>query len=186
MSVKKKKCVEFTLVRLELDKGLEKRRTKCRNILQVDLIWPRSGIAKKSAARETVFSKGVCDFTKEEWTKRILFREDVEEHCGIAIGVTEPVSIQKVRRFFDLTAKYALKMGADFVEKAMLGYADIASAPIEALAAMVGEKDVPKIIARGVFDFSIPPDSDVLFFEVPLISPSMNKQIGKIVLKAKV
>jgi hypothetical protein len=77
-------------------------------------------------------------------------------------------------------------MGADFVEKAMLGYADIASAPIDALAAMVGEKDVPKIIARGVFDFSIPPDSEVLYFEVPLISPSMNKQIGKIVLKAKV
>ena len=33
--------------------------------------WPRTGVAKKSGAREMVFKKGVCDFTAEPWTKRV-------------------------------------------------------------------------------------------------------------------
>ena len=70
-----------------------------------------------------VFKKGVCDFTAEPWTKRVVFREEIEDHCGLAVSITEPVSVQKVRRFLRLTAKYALKMGADFMEKAMVGYA---------------------------------------------------------------
>ena len=86
----------------------EKVLLKSRNIGQVDLIWPRTGVAKKSGAREFVFRKGVCDFTDEPWTKRVVFREEVEGRCGLAVSVTEPVSVQKVRRFLRLTAKYAL------------------------------------------------------------------------------
>ena len=110
----------------------------------------------------------------------------MDGHCGLAVSITEPVSVQKVRRFLRLTAKYALKMGADFMEKAMVGYADIASSPIDALAAMVGEKDVPKVIAQGVVDVTeIPSEGEERLVEVPLVRPLTGKSIGSLTLVVK-
>ena len=175
--------IEFLLVRAEVKGVPEKALLRSRNIGQVDLVWPRTGIARRSAAREAVFKRGVCDFTGEPWTKRVVFREDVEGHCGFAVAVTEPVSVQKIRRFLRLTAKYALKMGADFMEKAMVGYADIASSPLDALAAMVGEKDSPKTIAQGVLDFDdLPAEGEEREITVPLARPLTGKSIGSLTL----
>jgi hypothetical protein len=175
--------IEFLLVRAEVKGIPEKALLKSRNIGQVDLVWPRTGVAKKSGAREFVFRKGVCDFTKEPWTKRVVFREEVEGRCGLAVSVTEPVSVQKVRRFLRLTAKYALKMGADFMEKAMVGYADIASSPIDALAAMIGEKDVPAVVAQGVLDVDdLPDEGEERTVSVPLCRPLTGKSIGSLVV----
>ena len=180
---KTKRTIEFLLVKAELQGVPEKRLLRSRNIGQLDLIWPRASIAKKSGAREMVFKRGKCDFSAEPWTKRTVFREEVDGHCGLAVAITEPVSIQKVRRFLRLTAKYALKMGAGFMEKAMVGYADIASSPIEALAAMIGEKDVPKVIAQGVLDINeIPAAGAELEVTVPLIRPLTGKTTGSITL----
>ena len=184
MATKRAKVnVEFLLVKAELKGIPEKALLKSRNIGQVDLIWPRTGVAKKSGAREMSFRRGVCDFAAEPWTKRVVFREEVEDHCGLAVSITEPVSVQKVRRFLRLTAKYALKMGADFMEKAMVGYADIASSPIDALAAMMGEKDVPKVIAQGVIDVAdLPGDGEERLVSVPLVRPLTGKSIGSLTL----
>lgn len=175
--------LEVMLVKAELKGTPEKALLKSRNMIQVDIVWPRSGIARKAAMREAVFKKGVCDFTGEPWTKRVVFREDVEGHCGFAVSVTDPVSIQKLRRFLRLTAKYALKMGADFMEKAMVGYADIASSPIDALAAMIGEKDAPKVIAQGVMDVDrMPGEGEEHLVAVPLVRPLSGKPIGTLTL----
>ena len=180
---KTKRTIEFLLVKAELQGVPEKRLLRSRNIGQLDLIWPRASIAKKSGAREMVFKRGKCDFSAEPWTKRTVFREEVDGHCGLAVAITEPVSVQKVRRFLRLTAKYALKMGAGFMEKAMVGYADIASSPIDALAAMIGEKDVPKVIAQGVLDINeLPAAGTELEVTVPLVRPLTGKAIGSITL----
>lgn len=180
---KAKENIEFLLVRAEVKGVPEKALLRSRNIGQVDLVWPRTGVAKKSGAREFVFRRGVCDFTAEPWTKRVVFREEVEGRCGVAVSITEPVSVQKVRRFIRLTAKYALKMGADFMEKAMVGYADIASSPIDALAAMIGEKDVPKVIAQGVLDVDdLPGEGEERMVTVPLSRPLTGREIGTITL----
>ena len=94
--------------------------------------------------------------------------------------------MQKVRRFVRLTAKYALKMGADFMEKAMVGYADIASSPIDALAAMIGEKDVPKVIAKGVLDVTdLPAEGEERIVTVPLARPLTGKAIGSLTLSLR-
>ena len=175
--------IEFLLVKAELKGVPEKGLLRSRNIGQVDLIWPRAAIAKKSGAREMVFRRGECDFTAEPWTKRVVFREEVDGRCGLAFSVTEPVSIQKVRRFLRLTAKYALKMGADFMEKAMAGYADIASSPMEALAAMIGEKDVPKVVAQGVLDIEdLPAEGEERTVVVPLTRPLTGKAVGSLTI----
>jgi len=179
-----KRNLEFLLVKAELKGIPEKTLLKSRNLGCVDLIWPRTGIAKKSAAREMSFKFGVADFSSEEWTKRVLFREEIEGHCGVAVTITEPVSIQVARRFMRLAVKYALKMGADFMEKAMVGYADIASSPLDALAQMVGEKDTPKAIAQGIVDFvHLPQEGGSVLLEVPLRRPLTKKTIGTLTLQ---
>ena len=183
MASRTKANIEFLLVKAELKGIPEKGLLKSRNIGQVDLIWPRAAIAKKSGAREMVFKRGVCDFAAEPWTKRVVFREEVDGRCGLAVSITESISIQKVRRFLRLTAKYALKMGADFMEKAMVGYADIAASPIDALAAMIGEKDVPKVIAQGVLDVEeLPAEGEERTVVVPLARPLTGKAIGSLTI----
>ena len=179
----KKRTVDVLLVKAELTGVPEKRLLKSRNLGAVDLVWPRAGIARKSAAREMVFRRGTADFSEEEWTKRILFREDVEGRCGLAVTVTEPVSVQKARRFLRLAAKYALRMGADFMEKAMVGYADVASAPFDALAQMIGEKDTPKAIAQGVLDIcELPAEGGETLVTVPLKRPLTGRAVGSLTL----
>ncbi len=186
MAKDKKTNIEFSFVNINLERRILKRLTKSRNIGQLDLIWPRTGVAKKSAAREMVFNRGICDFSSEEWTKRIAFREEIEDHCGLAFAVTESVTAQKARRFLRLTAKYALKMGADFMEKAMVGYADIASSPMDALAMMLGEKDVPQVIARGVLDVKdLPKTGEEKTLEINLVPPGSTEVVGKLTLLLK-
>lgn len=181
-----KRSVEILLKSAELTGLPERGLLKSRNLGSVDLIWPRSGVARKSAAREMVFRKGKIDFLVEEWTKRVLFREDIEGHCGLAVTVTEPVSVQKARRFLRLTAKYALRMGADFMEKAMVGYADVASSPLDALSQMIGEKDTPEAIARGYLDLNdLPEEGESREVAVDLSRPLTGKAIGKLTLELR-
>ena len=58
MAKKVKVNLEFLLVKAEVKGVPEKALLKSRNIGQVDLIWPRTGVAKKSGAREMVFKRG--------------------------------------------------------------------------------------------------------------------------------
>ena len=185
MATKGKRLIEILLVKCEMTGIPEKALLKSRNLGSVDLIWPRAGIAKKSAAREFTFTKGKVDFTDEPWAKRVLFREEIEDHTAFAVSVTEPVSVQKVRKFLQTAAKYALKQEADFIEKAMLGYGDFASAPVDALAAMVGEKDAPKPIAQGVLDVPVlPEEGGEMVVQVPLFRPKIltRHQVGALTL----
>jgi hypothetical protein len=183
MSKKAKVDVEILLVSAQISSAPERSLAKSRNLVCVDLIWPRTGVARKSAAREAVFRKGKADFMAEEWAKRVLFRETIEDHAALAVSITEPVTVQKLKRFARLTAKYALRMGADFMEKAMVGYADIASAPMDALSAMVGEKDAPEAIAQGVLDIkSLPAAGEEVTLEVELVRPSSSKKVGTMTL----
>lgn len=186
MAKSTKRLVEVELVRCEIDGVPEKTLLKSRNLGCVDMIWPRAGIAKRSSAREFVFSRGKVDFTGESWANRVIFREEVDGHTAFAVTVTEPVAVQKVRQFLRLTAKYALKQGADFVESAMLGYGDLASAPVDALAAMVGEKNAPKPIAQGVVDIpELPEEGASMILEIPLRRPKVLKKriLGTLTLK---
>lgn len=181
-----KTSVEIMLKSVRLASLPERRVPKSRNLLCLDLIWPRTGVARKSAAREVVFRKGVADFSSEEWAKRLVFREEIEGHSAIAVSVTESVTVQKMRRFARLTAKYALRMGADFVEKAMVSHAEIASAPMDALSQMVGEKDAPEAIAQGVVDIAALPEAgEETVVDIPLKRPGGAGEVGVLTISIK-
>ena len=58
--------------------------------------------------------------------------------------------------------------------------------PIDALAAMIGEKDVPKVIAQGVLDVTdLPAEGEERMVTVPLIRPLTGKSIGALTLCLK-
>ena len=184
--MKTKTTVEILLKSLAFIGFPEKRLLLSRNLLTVDLIWPKVGTARKSASRQIVMKKGLCDFTSEPWAKRVLYREDIEDHCGIAVSLTEPVSIQKLRRLVQLTEKLILKEGAEMVDALCLSYGDIASAPVTALATMVGEKDAPKLIAQGLIDyFDLPAAGEEKEVIIPIFRPKFGKEVGSLTLVIK-
>ena len=48
---------------------------------------------------------------------------------------------------------------------------------------MIGEKDVPKVIAQGVLDVTdLPAEGEELTITVPLIRPLTNKPIGSLTI----
>ena len=181
-----KTAVEILLKSLAFSGVPERRLMISRNLLTVELIWPKVGSARKSASRQIVMKKGRCDFTAEPWAKRILYREEIDDHCGIAVSLTEPVSVQKFRRLVRLTEKLVLKEGAEMISALCLAYGDIASAPVSALAMMVGEKEAPKLIAQGVIDYSsLPGAGEEQEVTLPLFRPKSGKAVGAVVLVVK-
>ena len=99
---------------------------------------------------------------------------------------TDPNDMDKIpdRALCDENLRW---LRADFVEKAMLGFGDLASAPVDALAAMVGEKDAPKIIAQGVLDLArLPGEGEEVLVTVPLFRPKLVKgQTGSLTLAVR-
>jgi hypothetical protein len=67
MAKRVKKDVEILLVNADITGLVCGKLSKCRNLVCVDLVWPRATIARKSAAREAVFRKGKVDFSGEAW-----------------------------------------------------------------------------------------------------------------------
>lgn len=184
--MKTKTSVEILLKSLSFTGVPEKRLPLSRNLLTVDLVWPKVGTARKSASRQISMKKGACDFTSEPWAKRVLYREDIEDHCGIAVSLTEPVSLQKLHRLAQLTAKLVLREGAEMVDALCLSYGEIAAAPVTALATMVGEKDAPRIIAQGLIDYSdLPAAGEEKEITIPLSRPKLGKEVGSITLIIK-
>ncbi len=178
-----KSTCEITLKSLSLSSVPEKALPLSRNLLTVEMIWPKVGAPRKSATRQIVMKKGKADFTKEPWAKRILFREDIDGHTAFVVSLAEPVTLQKLHRLLQLTAKAALKEGADMIDAALVSYGDIAAAPVDALATMVAEKDAPRVIAQGVLDYSdLPGAGETREVTVPLERPKFGKSIGSLVL----
>lgn len=179
-----KTSVEITLVRISLTGIPEKRLLKSRHLGTVDLVWPKVGTAKKTASRQMALRLGKADFTSEPWAKRVLFREEIDGHCGIAVALTETLTVQRIKKYLRLVAKYALKEGSDIVASAFVGYGDLASAPVDALVAMAGSTEAPKTIAQGVVDFcDLPAAGETRTVEIPLSRPLTGASIGSLTLR---
>ena len=60
-----KTSVEITLKSLALSGIPEKALLISRNLLTVEMIWPKTGTPRKSASRQVTMKKGKVDFTVE-------------------------------------------------------------------------------------------------------------------------
>lgn len=178
---KEKRTIEVLLVSADIKGGLQKLLLKSRNLINVDLVWPRVGVQKKSASREAWFVKSRCDFSKENWTQRVLFREEVEGHAGLAVTISENLTDEWIEKFLRLVAKNAFKVTADVVEKYTTGVSDVAAAPFDALSSIVGTYPGPRTILEGVCDIAeLPEPGQEIVIEAPLRRLRAKTSCGKI------
>ncbi len=66
--------------------------------------------------------------------------------------MSESLNTENLEKFLRLAARYALKTSAEVVGGYTVDLADIATAPVDALASMAGTYPGPKTIAQGVID----------------------------------
>ena len=137
--------VEVLLVGADLDGiKLQPHLIKTKRLVTVDMICPRTSVAKKTAAKEVKFRKAKADVRGESWTERVMYREDVDGHFGFAVQVSEILDDEWFEKFLRATAKIALKEFRNVVQQYTVGISDIASAPIDALAQMEGTYPGPR------------------------------------------
>ena len=167
---------------------LQPHLVKTTRLVTVDLICPRSSVAKKSAAKEVKFRKAKADVKGQGWTERVMYREDVEGHFGFAVKLSEVLDDEWFEKFLRATAKIALKEFRDVLQKYTVGISDIASAPIDALAQIEGTYPGPKTVAQGVLDVTedmLPEPGQVAFVEIPLHRPRFQKTVGSVRLEIR-
>ena len=102
-----KTTFEITLKSLSITGIPEKALLISRNLLTVEMIWPKAGTPRKSATRQITMKKGKVDFTVEPWAKRVLFREDIDGHTAFTVSIAEPVTLQKLRRLMPRLCRMA-------------------------------------------------------------------------------
>ena len=88
-----KSTFEITLKSLSISGVPEKALPLSRNLLTVEMIWPKAGTPRKSATRQITMKMGKCDFSVEPWAMRVLFREDIDGHTAFTVSIAEPVTL---------------------------------------------------------------------------------------------
>ena len=167
---------------------LQPHLVKTTRLVTVDMICPRSSIAKKTAAKEVKFRKAKAELKGQGWTERVMFREDVDGHFGFAIQLSEVLDDEWFEKFLRATAKIALKEFRDLAKTYTVGISDIASAPIDALAQLEGTYPGPKTVAQGVLDVTeemLPETGRAVTVEVPLHRPKFSKKVGFVKLELR-
>ena len=167
---------------------LQPHLVKTTRLVTVDLICPRATIAKKTAAKEVKFQKAKADAKGQCWTERVMHREDVDGHFGLAVQVSEVLDDEWFEKFLRATAKVALKEFRDVVQQYTVGISDIASAPIDALAQLEGTYPGPRTVAQGVLDVTeemLPETGRTVTVEVPLHRPKFTKTVGHMKLELR-
>ena len=161
---------------------------KTARLVTVDMVCPRAAIAKKTVAKEVKFRKAKADVRGQGWTERILHREDVDGHFGLAVQLSEILDDEWFEKFLRATFKIALKEFRSLAQKYTVGIEDIASAPLDALAQMEGAYPGPKTVAQGVLDVTeemLPGIGQGVFVEVPLHRPKFTKTVGCVRLEIR-
>ena len=189
MAAKNKTAIEILLAGADIGGiVLQPRITKTKRLVTVDLLWPRCSIARKTTAREVEFRKAKASFKGEEWCRRVLFREEIEDHAGLAVSVSEILDDEWIEKFLRASAKYALRQFGDMIEKYTVGISDVASAPFNAMAQLEGTYPGPQTAVQGIFDLTgdiLPKPGESAFIDIPLHRPRATKKIGSLKLEVR-
>ena len=167
---------------------LQPHLVKTTRLVTMDMVCPRASIAKKTVAKEVKFQKAKADLKGQGWTERVMFREDVDGHFGLAVQLSEVLDDEWFEKFLRATAKIALKEFRDLAKTYTVGISDIASAPIDALAQLEGTYPGPKTVAQGVLDVTdkmLPEAGKSVTVEVPLHRPKFAKTVGHVKLELR-
>ena len=167
---------------------LQPHLLKTKRLVTVEMVCPRATIARKTVAKEVKFQKAKADAKGLCWTERVMHREDVDGHFGLAVQLSEVLDDEWFEKFLRTTIKIALKEFRDLAKTYTVGISDIASAPLDALAQMEGTYPGPKTVAQGVLDVTdemVPEPGQVAFVDVPLHRPRFAKTVGHVRLELR-
>jgi len=187
--------LEFTLERVEFPS--RKRLLHTDHAIDARLIWPRVGIAQKSAQSAITLRNGVWNGTEEPWTSRILFKESCEGNFGLQINVSVSVTRTWLRSFRRTMLGYVTKSAGEYVDNfGPLG--ELAEAPLKVVSKDLLASKAPELLATGVIDlnalqFSSTPETEItipLFAELAVSKvkkhlAAATRQIGSAVVKIR-
>ena len=133
--------LEFTLV--SLDFPIRHHLLQSTHLLTATLLWPRIGVAKKSTEQEVRLKRGACEFTRQPWNERILFKESVEGTFALAISMTVSATRMHLRTFRRALAGYALTAGGAAIND-FGPVGEIAEVSMKAMAKVVNNSSKKK------------------------------------------
>ena len=161
--------VEITLHRIHIPVTGAGFDMETSHLLSAELIWPRTGVAQKSASQSCVLKEGACDFASVNWGRRILFKETVEGHFALGLALTEELDDEAVEQFLRFCAGAILSVSADLVENAAKPVGNLVAAPLEYAAKSVAKYPGAKLMVEGVAELDaadFPPSGKRRFLTV--------------------
>ena len=145
-----RKEVEITLHSIHVPETASGLDTETTHLLGADLVWPRTGIAQKSASQTCALKEGRADFETVNWGRRILFKETVEGRFALSLTLTESLDDEDLEQFFRFCAGAFLSIGAGMVESAVRPVGKLAAAPLDYAAKNIGKYPGPKLLVEGL------------------------------------
>ncbi|MEI7902128.1 MAG: hypothetical protein WCK89_17885 [bacterium] len=145
-----RKELEITLYSIHIPETAAGLDTETSHLLSANLIWPRLGIAQKSAAQPCVLKEGRAALETVNWGRRILFKESVEGRFALALTLTEALDSEELEEFLRFCAGAVLSIGAGVVESAVKPVGKLAAAPLEYAAKNIIKYPGPLTLAEGL------------------------------------
>ncbi len=145
-----RKEVEITLHSIHIPETASGLDTETTHLLSADLVWPRVGVAQKSATQTCALKKGHAEFAAVNWGRRILFKESVEGRFALALTLTESLDDEDLEQFFRFCAGAFLSIGAGLVESAARPAGKLAAAPLDYAAKNIGKYPGPTLLVEGL------------------------------------
>ena len=168
-----KREVEITLNSINIPVTGAGLDTTTSHLLTTDLVWPRVGVARKSASQSCTLQEGTADFETANWGRRILFKETVEGRFALAVTVTEALDDEELEKILRFWAGAALAIGADAVDSAAGPLGDLAAAPLEYAAKAVAKYPGATLLAEGLAELDatdFPPSGGERLLTVRLVA----------------
>lgn len=145
-----KREIEIHLERIELlESGLKLDKHTTHQV-DASLIWPRTGIAKKTGSQLVNLDYAAADLASVQWGKKILLRESTEGRFALGVTVSEALDYEKLEKFLRECFRIGIKAGGSLAASYSGGLSKFVTAPFEATAKLVGTYPGPQTLAEGM------------------------------------
>jgi hypothetical protein len=146
---------------------------KSRHILEAELLYPRAGIASKSASMTQQLSSGSLDVRGLPWYRRILFKENVEGRFAIKFRISRSLgqaAFNAAMRYIGSVVFGAVETTVDKHYGGVVG--DVASSPFGYGRKQLAKTPSIEYILEGGIDLEASQLNGTMQIEVPLFAPS--------------
>lgn len=120
------------------------------HLLTADLVWPRTGVSRKSSAQSCRLKDGRADFESANWGLKVLFKENVAGRFALKVTLTEVLDDEEIEKILRAAAGAAIAFGADAAAAFWAPFGKIAAAPLDAIAKHVAKYPGATLLVEGM------------------------------------